>query len=161
MNTTVNAAFEFYSKLLVLLGGRNLFSIPLAKEICELGESVHVGLGVDFEALEEWYRAIDEDAENDLEILEDIASQCFGDLAGQMRNEAVRELMDKWIKRALLEDDLFVHLRRSKDLGDGYGAISVITNDIVKYRLFCQYPEKVKAGGRIHMSISDKAQDPD
>jgi hypothetical protein len=156
-----NTALDFYSKLFVLLNF-GLFNIPSARELAELGESTTlVNLDVDFETLQEWHEAIAQQADNDLEILEDIATQCFEDLAGQMRNEAVRELMDKWIKRALLEDDLFVHLRKAKDLGDGYGAVSVITNDIVKYKIFCQHPEKVKAKGRVHMSISDEAHDPD
>lgn len=156
-----NPALDFYSRLFVFLNF-GLFNIPSAKELAELGEStLLVSLDVDFETLQEWHESIAQEADNNLEILEDIATQCFQDLASQMRNESVRELMDKWIKRALLEDDLFVHLRKTKDLGDSYGAVSVITNDIVKYRVFCQHPEKVKSKGRVHMSISDEAQDPD
>lgn len=159
LTVNANSALDFYSKLFVLLNF-GLFNILSAKELAELGESEFVSIDVDFETLQEWHESITQEADDDLQILEDIATQCFEDLASQMRNEATRELMDKWIKRALLEDDLFVHLRKVKDLGDGYGAISVITNDIVKYKVFCQHPDKVKAKGRVHMSISDLAQDP-
>lgn len=162
MNTiNTNPALEFYSKLLLFFGQHNLFMIPVAKELAELGKSEFVNLDVDFETLQEWHQAIIDTTDNDLEILEDIAVQCFEDLAAQMRNESARELMDKWIERALLEKDLFVHLRKSKDLGDGYATVSFVTNNIVRYRLHCTDPQKVLYAGKVHISVSRKALDPD
>ena len=78
----------------------------------------------------------------------------------QMRNEPVRELHRKWKEKAGISDDLFVHVRHSKDLGDGVATITVVTDDILAFCLYMSNPEKFLYGGEVHFSTAKEAQDP-
>lgn len=46
-------------------------------------------------------------------------------------------------------------------LGDGVGTLTVVTDDIVKFRKYCEDPDEVTYSGEVHFSESDEARDPD
>lgn len=154
-----NPALEFYSKLLAFVKvGAQTDGI---RDILTLGASEHVSLYVDEETLTELDDEVSRQGDKEMEILEDIVTKCFQDLACQMRNEAARELFGQWVDKAGMPDDLFIHLRKSKDLGDGFAAVSIVTNDIVRYRLYCSHPEKVLYAGKVWRSSDIDTEDPD
>ena len=154
-----NPALDFYAKLLAYVKvGAHEEGI---KDILSYSDSEHVSLYVDEETLTELDDAVSEESDKEMEILEDIVAHCFQDLACQMRNEAARELFSHWVDKAGMPDDLFIHLRKSKELGDGFASVSLVTNDIVRYRLFCEKPEKVLYAGKVWKSYEPGAEDPE
>jgi len=156
---TTNPALDFYSKLLAFVKvGAHKAGI---EEILDLGASEHISLYVDEETLTELDDEVASEGDKEMEILEDITVHCFQDLANQMRNEAARELFGQWVEKAGMTDDLFIHLRNSKELGDGFAAVSIVTNDIVRYRRYCSDPEKVLYAGKVWKSSDASAKDPE
>jgi hypothetical protein len=160
MKTNTNPALDFYAKLLLFLVSE-IVPDGTVEEISKMSEAPEVSLTVSVETLLEWEQMVIDQSSEEMQMLEDIACSCFEDLACQMRTEAARELMQKWIDKAGIPNDLFIHHRKFKDLGDGAAVVTVVVNDIERFRLFCEDPEKVLYAGRVHLSISDVAKDPD
>jgi hypothetical protein len=160
MNTNTNPALDFYAKLLLFLVS-DIVPEGMVEEISKMSEAPEVSLSVSVDTLPEWEQMVIEQSSEEMQMLEDIACSCFEDLACQMRCEAPRELMQKWIDKAGIPDDLFIHHRKFKDLGDGAAVVTVVVSDIQKFRLFCEDPEKVLYAGHVHLSISKKAEDPE
>ena len=161
MNT--NPKFDFYSKLLLVMRSE-LF---LRMEALSLVEMVNNHPEVTFtevtlENLEEWHEWYKmENDDRGIAIMEDMTEHCFSDLAAQMRNEPVRDLFTEWKRWAGIPNDLFIHVRKSKDLGDGFATINVVTDNIKAFRKYCEDPDEVTYAGEVHFSQSDAAQDPD
>jgi len=157
---TTNPALDFYSKLLAFVKVGQIGDEGI-QSILDLGTSEHVSWFVDEETLNELDDAVSEQSDKEMEMLEDITIHCFQDLANQMRTEAARELFGQWVEKAGMTDDLFIHLRNSKELGDGFAAVSIVTNDIVRYRRYCSDPEKVLYAGKVWKSSDASAKDPE
>lgn len=163
----MNPKFDFYSKLLLLCRNSEIFLRTLALEIVEIFDTNPGEISlphVTFENLELWHGQIADYGSGEdpgIEKAEEIAVCAFEDLAPQMRSEAVRSLHREWKKLAGISDDLFVHVRRSKDLGDNAAAITVVTDDILAFRSFFENPDHyIRMIGEIHFSTADEAKDP-
>lgn len=176
---STNPKFDFYSKLNNLLKG-NLFNKELAVEIAELStllfktptdpmaeyglvRAIVTNLSVD--DLEKWHEILSLDSTDwneNIHILRNMVKCEFQDLATQMTNEPVRSLHQSLRKIAdIPEGDIFLHLRRCKDLGDGFAAMSVVTDDTTALRKFWENQYNYhKLCGDVHYSESFEAKDP-
>jgi len=164
----MNPKFDFYSFLLKACSGE-FFVYAIGRKVMEIYEAHkdEISLSdVTFENLELWHEQITNNRvggeDPGIEKAEEIAICCFEDLAAQMRNEPVRELHRKWKDRAGIPDDLFVRVRKSKDMGDGIATITVVTDDIVGFRDFFKDPDEfIRMRGEVHFSTADEAKDPE
>jgi hypothetical protein len=163
----MNPKFDFYSKLLLLCRNSEIFIRTLAQDIVEIYEANKNQISltdVTFENLELWHGQMADchgGEDPGIEKAEEIAICAFDDLASQMRSEAVRSLHREWKEEAGISDDLFVHVRRSKDLGDGAAAITVVTDDIRSFRSFFEDPDEyVRMYGEVHFSTAKEVLDP-
>ena len=159
MKTNNNPVLDFYAKLILFLDER-VIDKDFIKDLAEMGNVPGVSLDIDIETLNDWHNMCANQTSEEMQVMEDIACRCFNDLSNQMRSEAAREVMERWVGKAGIPDDLFIHLRKSRDLGDGYAAITVVTNNVEMYRLFCAEPTKVLYAGHVHLSMSASACDP-
>ena len=109
---------------------------------------------VTLENLEEWYEQYStNDIHNEgMAIMETMIEYFFADLATQMRNEPVRDLFMEWKTWSGIPDDLFIHIRKSKDLGCGISTLTVVTDDISAFRRFCEDPDQFEHSGEVHFS---------
>jgi hypothetical protein len=156
-----NSKFNFYSSLLEFAKcSDHSTRLVYAREIADIhNESEDISFNGGFERLEELSLEIQKGRKSFKDSLVFITGACFKDLAPQMRNEEVRLLHEKWLDVAENEQDLFIHVRRLKELGDGIVTLTVVSNDPVRFRRFClnhkNYPLE-----SVHFSESDEACDP-
>lgn len=158
-----NPKFDFYSKLSLVMRSE-LFLRAEARSLVEMvNDHPEITLpGVDLDNLEFWHEQYKmENDDKGIAIMEDLTEHCFSDLAAQMRNEPVRDLFTDWKKWAGIPNDLFIHVRKSTDLGDGVATLTVVTDSIVAFRKYCQDPDEVTYAGEVHFSESESAMDPD
>ncbi len=95
---------------------------------------------ITFENLKLWHSQYQDQGipgDPGVEKFENACGFAFADLASQMRNEAVRELLREWISG----DDLYVHVRRSKSLGGGFASFTIIVDHEEAFREFMKDPE--------------------
>lgn len=134
MNTviinSVNPIIEFYSKFLYLMKQMEWFDETLAENLVEIAKNPNITLEVDVEYLKDSFEKILEDNDESFELVEEFTMSCFEDLSSQMRTEAARDLFRAWVRHAGNFEDLFIHMKRQKELGDGFAAITIVTNDI-------------------------------
>ena len=149
INTVMNPKFNFYAKLLKFIKNTGVVMTGLAEEIVEIYNTNKEQISLEDVTLENllrWYEEINDQnvggEDPGIEQVEIIAESAFKDLATQMRSEAVRDLFQKWKNAAGLTDDtnVFVHLRKLKDLGSGAGVLTVVTDDKDLFRRFLQEP---------------------
>ncbi len=160
MNT--NPKFDFYTKLFLVMRSE-LFLRAEAQSLVEMvKDHPEITLTeVTLENLEEWHEQYKmENSDQGIFIMETMTEHFFIDLASQMRNEPVRDLFTDWKKWAGIPNDLFIHIRKATDLGDGVATLTVVTDDIVKFRKYCEDPDEVTYAGEIHFSESEAAMDP-
>jgi hypothetical protein len=80
----------------------------------------------------------------------------FEDLAPQMRSKPVRDLHHRYKRMANIPDDLFIRIRKVKALDENFAAITVVTDDVEKFRLFFTDPDKFAYSGEVHYSEADE-----
>lgn len=160
MNT--NPKFDFYSKLFLVMRSE-LFLRAEARSLVELSnDRPEITLpDVTLENLELWHEQYKIENEDDgIAIMETMTEYCFADLAAQMRNEPVRDMFLNWKTWSGVPDDVFIHVRKSTDLGDSFATLTVVTDDIAAFRKFCKDPENFYYSGEVHFSESESAMDP-
>jgi hypothetical protein len=161
----MNPKLDFYSLLLKACSGE-IFIYEIAHRAIEIYEAHRDEISlsdVTFENIELWHGWMTScrgGEDPGIAKAEEIAISCFEDMAPQMRSQPVRDLHKKWVNKAGIPDDLFVHVRRSKDLGDGVATVTVVTDDIEAFRLYMSDPEKFLFAGEVHFSTAKEAQDP-
>jgi len=159
----MNPKFDFYTKLLSFVNTKEIFPENLADAIVELYDTNKKDLSfvVDMEFLREFHGELDANACRDVEIMEEIVESLFEDLASQMRSESVRLLLESWQSRCGLGNDLFIHLRRVKSLGDGVASVTMLTSNIAYLREFHEDPDEfIRMHGHVHVSESEASKDP-
>lgn len=162
----MNPKLDFYSALLTACSGK-IFVKSAAQKAVDLYEKYPEEISlpdVTLENIQLWHEQMTNYVSGEdpgMEKAEEIAICLFEDLVAQMRNEPVRDLHRKWKERAGISDDLFIRVRRSKDLGDGVATITVVTDDIVGFREFFDDPDKfIRMRGEVHFSEAEEAKDP-
>jgi len=176
-NNSRNFKFEFYNNLNTLLRDP-VFDDRLAEEIIRLARRLAMtrvvpGIvrlcndrpslnGFTVEILEDWHKSIvhppRSGPDKGIELAKSIVEAAFEDLAEQMRSEVVRDLHRVLKKLAGIENNLFIHVRHSKDLGDGVAAMTIVTDDVTFFKELLK--DYVLAHGRVHYSESALAADP-
>lgn len=168
-----NPKFDFYAKLLTVLGIGNMFKLDLARKVVEIFTVNRAQIGlldeVTIEQIGKWHEIIHRDAPEGgrmtlgqsiegLDDLEMLSEQIFIDLAPQMRSRAVQDLHFGFKALSCLPDgDLFVHIRRQKDLGNGFAAVTIITDNAEGFReLWADPDEYIRMKGEIHFSLSEE-----
>ncbi len=158
-----NQKFDFYAKLLNFFKRENA-SVPHATELVEIynSEKGQITLqDVTCDNLMQWHEEVGrEDLHDDpgIAFLETITERFFEDLAPQMRNVAVQDLLCKWREMAgITEDtDVFMHIRNVKMLGDEVATVTLVVSDIARFRELLRDPEQ-----EWHTHLSEKEQSPD
>ena len=160
VSTDSNPKFEFYSELLRLLQSA-VFDSSLAGRVAEIYEAnvTEISLhGVSAGSLETWHQEVKHPKPGEdygIELMELIARLAFKDLAPQMRGGLIRDFHRRLKSAAGIPDDLFVHVRRIKELGEDVSAITIVTDDLPGFRKFWENPEKyVRMTGYVHYSES-------
>jgi len=137
MNTiainSANPILEFYSKLLYLMKKEELFDYDLAEELVNLSESKHVSIEISVDSLKDSHEKLMLD-DDESYLGDEMAESCFADLAPQMRNRAARDLFESWNEFTLNFDNMFIHVRKAKEFGDGFAAVTIVTNNIKKFK---------------------------
>lgn len=148
-----NPALEFYSKLLYLLHS-GVFIKRLAEDLVEIKDANPdlIKLDVDLETIEGWYESSVTEDDEEMQMKEDITVQCFADLSSQMRTDAARDLFAQWVETAAIPNDLFIHLRKKKELGEKVASVTLVTNDIDKFEEYFKNPQKCRSVERVHFT---------
>lgn len=161
MNT--NQKFDFYAKLLNFFKNENV-SVPQATALVEIYNSAQGQItlqDVTCENLMLWHEEVGrEDLHDDpgIAFLETITECFFEDLAPQMRNVAVQDLLYKWREMAGITEntDVFVHIRNVKMLGDEVASVTLVVNDITRFRELLRDPEQ-----EWHTHVSEQEESSD
>lgn len=161
MNT--NPKFDFYSKLFLVMRSELFLRAEAKILVGMVNDHPEITLpDVTLENLEEWHEDYRLDSgEEGILIMQTMTEYFFADLATQMRNEPVRDLFMDWKRWVGIPNDLFVHVRRSTDLGDGVATLTVVTDNIEKFRKYCEDPDEVTYAGEVHFSESELVMNPD
>lgn len=144
-----NQKFDFYAKLLNFFKNEDA-STPHAIELVEIYNSAEGQItlqDVTLDNLIQWHEEVDRENLHDdpgITFLETVAECFFEDLAPQMRSEAVQDLLYKWREMAgITEDtDVFVHIRNVKMLGDKVATVTLVVNDIERFRELLKDPDR-------------------
>ncbi len=142
---TTNSLYRFYWKLYDLLfAGADDFDQQLAEQIVAIYDAEpevitleHITLDV----LRGWYQIeisyrAGEGAESDrngIELHEKLMRTCFADLSNQLKNRKIRELVRMF---QFLDLEILIHFRKVVDLGDGFVAATLVTNNAEWIRAF-------------------------
>jgi hypothetical protein len=158
-----NPKFDFYAKLYTLIQNKE-FKPAIAEEVFAIYSANQAEISlpdVTLENLEVWHEcfyrepkegqrmSLGESIEG-IEVFEEMVEAVFEDLAPQMRSAAVRELHQDYKQMASIPDDLFIRIRRVKALDETFAAITVVTDNVEKFRLFFTDPEKFAYSGEVH-----------
>lgn len=164
MNT--NPKFDFYAKLHTLLW-LDHFNQVFAQEVLAIHQSTEVLMSADnvtIETFERWHECLHRKPEEGKgmtlgkyiegsDIFEVLSEACFEDLSPQMRSEAVRALHQSYKVMAGITGDLFIRVRKVKDLGLGFAALTVVTDNADAFREFWKNPDEyIRMTGHVHYS---------
>lgn len=134
-----NPKFDFYSTLFRLMRSESFLRAEAKRLVLMANDYPEITMpGVTLENLEEWYEkySITGSEKEEFAIMETITDYCFADLAAQMRNESVQQLFLDWKSGSGIPDDLFVHVRKSTDLGNGISSATIVVDDMTAFRRF-------------------------
>ena len=61
-----------------------------------------------------------------------------------MRTEGAKEIFGLWVSNTGIYDDLHVHIRKEKDLGDSHAAITIVVSDSVLFKKYLCNPNSLR-----------------
>ena len=158
-----NPKFDFYSTLFRVMRSESFLLAEAKCLLLMVNDYPEITLpDVTLDNLEEWHEQY---STNDIHnkgmtIMKTMIEHFFTDLATQMRNEPVRDLFMEWKTWSGILDDLFIHVRKSTDLGCGISTLTIMTDDISAFRRFCEDPDQFGHSSEVHFSESEMSMDP-
>jgi hypothetical protein len=166
MKEMENAKLAFYSNLANFLANKVtqldlLARLEQAYNQCR--EVLSIGEISFYEDIWTWhYEYLDPNLNGDsgIERMEWLTECLFKDLASQMRNEPVRQLLKRYKEMAGISQDLFIHARKIRNVDGTMAIATVIIDDLAAFRKFFEDPDHfVRMVGHTHYSEVGEVND--